>query len=103
MPAAPLEVAPTGGQLIGMNTLFGFSLRFLVSFIAAKLLLRSLALDHPSYLIGLSLLLTANLYWFDFAKYSDTLSRRWNKSSQEDKNGPRRLLPPPGPAGSNGP
>ncbi len=78
-----------------MNTLFGFSLRFLVSFIAAKLLLRSLGLDHPSYLMGLSLFLTANLYWFDLTRYSDTLlGGRFKRPSQKDKDGSGRFLPP---------
>jgi hypothetical protein len=84
-----------------MNALFGFSLRFLVSFLAAKLLLRSLDLERLGWLLGLSLLFTANLYWFDFTKYSNKLtSNWWQKPSQEDKKAPPRLLPP---TGTNGP
>jgi len=84
-----------------MNTLFGFSLRFLVSFIAAKLLLRSLELDRLGWLLGLSLLFTANLYWFDFTKYSDKVyGSWWRKPSQGDKGVLPRPQPPDRPEGS---
>lgn len=86
-----------------MNALFGFSLRLLVSFVAAKLLLGSLELDSPGYLIGLSLLLTANLYWFDFSRYSDSRVGGWcKKPSQEDKDDSRRILPPSKPTAGQG-
>lgn len=57
-----------------MKTVFGFCLRFFVSFVAAKLLLRALEADRVGWLLGLSLIITANLYWFDLSKYSDRLS-----------------------------
>ncbi len=86
-----------------MNTVFGFCLRFLVSFLVAKLLLRSLEVASLGWLIGLSLLLTANLYWFDLTKYSDTLGGSWSKrSSQENKKEAQRLLPPPPPKPKKG-
>lgn len=85
-----------------MNTIFGFSLRFLVSFLVAKLLLRSLEVESLGWLLGLSFLLTANLYWFDFSPYSNTLGG-WRKgSSQGNKQEARRLLPPPRPGPGQG-
>lgn len=79
-----------------MSTMFGFCLRFLISFFVAKLLLRSLDLDRIAYLLGLSLLFTLNLYWFDFAKYSDELSLRWmKKKAQKNKPAVDRISGPP--------
>jgi hypothetical protein len=80
-----------------MKTIFGFCLRFFVSFVVAKLLLRSLEADRVGWLIGLSLIITANLYWFDLSKYSDRLSR-WRAEPDEspDRTPPGKLqLPAP--------
>jgi hypothetical protein len=86
-----------------MNTVFGFSIRFLVSFLVAKLLLRSLEVESLGWLLGLSFLLTANLYWFDFTKYSNTLGGDWFKGpSHGDKEEGRRFLPPPRPGPEQG-
>jgi len=86
-----------------MTAVFGFCLRFLVSFLAAKLVLRSLELDRLGFLVVLSLLLTLNLYWFDFTKYSDQLSwGRFRRPSQKDKAAPQSPPPasdPPAPQG----
>lgn len=62
-----------------MKLIFGFCLRFFCSFVAAKLLLRAFQADRPGYLLGLSLLFTLNLYWFDLSKYSDRLA--WPRSA----------------------
>jgi hypothetical protein len=53
-----------------MKALFGFCLRFFASFVAAKLLLRAFEADSPGYILGLSLLFTLNLYWFDLSACS---------------------------------
>jgi len=79
-----------------MKMLFGFCLRFFGSFVAAKLLLRAFDADSVGYLMGLSLLLTLNLYWFDLSKYSDRVtSWRSKDREQKDKNatGPLHLPP----------
>jgi hypothetical protein len=57
-----------------MKMVFGFCLRFFCSFVAAKLLLRAFEADSMGYLLGLSLLFTLNLYWFDLSRYSDRFS-----------------------------
>jgi hypothetical protein len=77
-----------------MKTVFGFCLRFFCSFVAAKLMLRAFDADSVGYLIGLSLLFTLNLYWFDLSKYSDRFQPWWaNDREQKDKaaGGPLRL------------
>lgn len=53
---------------------FGFCLRFFCSFVVAKLLLRAFEADSTGYLLGLTLLFTINLYWFDVSKYSGRFS-----------------------------
>lgn len=58
-----------------MKQVFGFCLRFFVSFVVAKLLLRAMEIDRVGWLLGLSLIITLNLYWFDLTQYSDRLSR----------------------------
>ena len=68
-----------------MKMVFGFCLRFFCSFVAAKLLLRALAADSVGYLMGLSLLFTLNLYWFDLSKYSDRLCSSWWSGGREQK------------------
>jgi hypothetical protein len=54
--------------------IFGFCLRFFGSFVVAKLLLRAFEADSTGYLLGLTLLFTINLYWFDLSKYSGRFS-----------------------------
>jgi hypothetical protein len=80
-----------------MKVVFGFCLRFFCSFVAAKVLLRAFEADGIGYLLGLSLLLTLNLYWFDLSKYSDKISPWWSRDSErKDKAaaGPVSLPPP---------
>ena len=57
-----------------MKAFFIFFLRVFVCFVAAKLILRALGLDQRAYLIGLTLIFAANLYWFDFLEYRDRIS-----------------------------
>jgi hypothetical protein len=79
-----------------MKTVFGFCLRFFLSFVAAKLLLRAFEADSVGYLLGLSLLFTLNLYWFDLSKYSHQLSP-WRAPDREQKDkadGQPLSLPP---------
>ncbi|AEB10546.1 hypothetical protein [Desulfobacca acetoxidans] len=81
-----------------MRWIFGFGVRFFCCFIAAKFLLRAVEADSPAYIVGLSLLLTVNLYWFDLSKYGGKLPFPWRSPTPEqgDKHEKRVLrLPPP--------
>jgi hypothetical protein len=79
-----------------MKKVFGFCLRFFCSFVAAKLLLRAFEADSVGYLMGLSLLFTLNLYWFDLSRYSDRLSLcRSVDREQKDKVASEPLRLPP--------
>ena len=53
-----------------MRLLFIFSLRLFGCFVGAKFLLKALDLDTKGYLLGVTMLLLANVYWLDY------LSRR---------------------------
>ncbi len=53
-----------------MKKLFGFFFRLFIAFVAAKFILGHLGLDIPVYLMGLTALLVANTYLFDFLEYS---------------------------------
>ncbi len=65
-----------------MKTAFGFFLRLFVCFVAAKFFLRALGVEGRFYLEGLTALLTANIYWFDFLEYRDRLCLR--RQAQEN-------------------
>lgn len=80
-----------------MKTVFGFCLRFFVSFVFAKLLLRSLEADRVGWLLGLSLIITLNLYWFDLTKYSDRLNRWRTESEAAPDQAPHENLQLPAP------
>jgi len=62
-----------------MKVFFVFFLRLFFCFVAAKLGLRVLGLDSRTYLTILTLLLTANLYWFDFLEYRGRIVFRLRK------------------------
>jgi hypothetical protein len=59
-----------------MHAVFGFFLRLFVCFIAAKFFLRVIDQDGRLLLVGLTTLLTANLYWFDLVAQRDRLFLR---------------------------
>ncbi|MDI6853699.1 MAG: hypothetical protein QME75_08885 [Deltaproteobacteria bacterium] len=52
-----------------MKQVFGFSLRFFIAFVAAKLILGHLRADTPGHLVVLTLAFVANTYFFDFLEY----------------------------------
>jgi hypothetical protein len=54
-----------------MKILFSFCIRLFISFVAAKMLLRAVGADTLGYLMGLTLILLANIYWFDLLHYRE--------------------------------
>jgi len=50
---------------------FSLAVRLLICFLVAKLLLRTLGWDNFNNLVILTLLLLANVYWFDFLDYRE--------------------------------
>ena len=49
-----------------MKVLFSFFLRLFACLVAAKFLLHLLGVEGRGYLVGLTALFLANLYWFDY-------------------------------------
>jgi hypothetical protein len=54
-----------------MSALFGFFLRLFICFVAAKFLLQAVGVESRQYLIGLTILLTANVYWLGYLTFRD--------------------------------
>ncbi len=82
-----------------MNSFFTFFLRLFICFVAAKFLLRPLGLDSKAYLIGLTAVLTGNIYWFDYLEYRDRIAFRLRKlkSPAPQTAGAPEEAGPPGP------
>ena len=59
-----------------MNVCFGFFLRLLLAFVAAKLFLRVLAAESLNWLILLTLIFLVNAYLFEYPQVFDFLRRR---------------------------
>jgi hypothetical protein len=49
-----------------MSAVFGFFLRLFFCFVAARFLLQSIGLEGRDYLVGLTILLLANVYLFSY-------------------------------------
>jgi len=54
-----------------MGALFSFFLRLFICFVAAKFLLHAVGVESRQYLIGLTILLTANVYWLSYLVFRD--------------------------------
>jgi hypothetical protein len=86
-----------------MRTTFAFFLRLFICFVAAKFILRVLEVESRSYLVGLTLLFTANVYWFDYLGFRERIffrSREQERShpqeAQESEEASPKLSPPEG-------
>ena len=49
-----------------MSALFGFFLRLFICFVAARFFLHALGVESREYLVGLTVLLKANVYWLRY-------------------------------------
>lgn len=77
------------GDNDGMPLLYAFSFRLFVAFLAAKFLARLFGLEGIGYLLGLTLVLLGNIYFFDFLVYRDRfLWRRRQTPCPEAANPP---------------
>jgi hypothetical protein len=54
-----------------MGALFSFFLRLFCCFVVAKFLLHAVGVESRQYLIGLTVLLTANVYWLSYLVFRD--------------------------------
>jgi len=72
-----------------MSAVFSFFLRLFLCFAAAKLLLRAVGVDGRDYLVGLTLLFLANVYWFSYLVFRD----RKAPGAEARGNPPRSPMP----------
>jgi hypothetical protein len=54
-----------------MSAVFGFFLRLFLCFVAARFLLQSIGVAGRGYLVGLTVLLLANVYLFSYLVFRD--------------------------------
>jgi hypothetical protein len=54
-----------------MSTAFSFFLRLFLCFVAARFLLQAIGVGGRGYLVGLTLLFLANVYWFSYLVFRD--------------------------------
>jgi hypothetical protein len=59
-----------------MAFVFSFFLRLFGCFLAAKLILLAFGSPSRNYLLGLTAILLANVYWLDFTSQRDRLPER---------------------------
>ena len=54
-----------------MSKAFSFFLRLFLCFVAARFLLQAIGVEGRDYLVGLTLLFLANVYWFSYLVFRD--------------------------------
>ncbi len=54
-----------------MSTAFRFFLRLFLCFVAARFLLSAIGVEGRGYLVGLTILFLANVYWFSYLVFRD--------------------------------
>jgi hypothetical protein len=64
-----------------MSAVFSFFLRLFLCFVAARFLLQAIGVAGRDYLVGLTLLFLANVYWFSYLVFRD-------RAAPEAKGGP---------------
>jgi hypothetical protein len=54
-----------------MSAAFSFFLRLFLCFVAARFLLQAIGVEGRNYLVGLTILLLINVYWFSYLLFRD--------------------------------
>jgi hypothetical protein len=54
-----------------MSATFSFFLRLFLCFVAARFLLQAIGVEGRDYLVGLTILFLANVYWFSYLVFRD--------------------------------
>jgi len=54
-----------------MSTAFSFFLRLFLCFVGARFLLQAIGVEGRGYLVGLTILFLANVYWFSYLVFRD--------------------------------
>jgi hypothetical protein len=84
-----------------MSAVFSFFLRLFLCFVAARFLLQAIGVEGRNYLVGLTIVLLVNVYWFSYLVFRDrTASRPKVDQGQSEgpAGGPETEDPPVNPA-----
>ena len=54
-----------------MSTAFSFFLRLFLCFVVARFFLQAIGVEGRSYLVGLTIVLLGNVYWFSYLVFRD--------------------------------
>jgi hypothetical protein len=77
-----------------MSAVFSFFLRLFLCFVAARFLLQAVGVEGRDYLVGLTILFLANVYWFSYLVFRD----RTQASAEADRRppgSPKAMAPEP--------
>ena len=85
-----------------MSTAFSFFLRLFLCFVVARFFLQAIGVEGRNYLVGLTIVLLVNVYWFSYLVFRDrTASRSKPERGQSEGpagTGPEAEEPPVNPA-----
>ena len=54
-----------------MSAVFSFFLRLFLCFVAARFFLQAIGVEGRNYLVGLTIVLLVNVYWFSYLVFRD--------------------------------
>jgi hypothetical protein len=82
-----------------MGTVFSFFLRLFLCLAAARLLLQAIGVAGRDYLMGLTLLFLANVYWFSYLVFRDRSYVSVKEKQQPSAESPAPAAEPGEPGG----
>jgi hypothetical protein len=59
-----------------MSAVFSFFLRLFLCFVAARFFLQAIEVEGRNYLVGLTIVLLVNVYWFSYLVFRDRTASR---------------------------
>jgi hypothetical protein len=85
-----------------MSAVFSFFLRLFLCFVAARFLLQAIGMEGRTYLVGLTMVLLVNVYWFSYLVFRDRTASRIKPERGQSEGlagtGPEAEEPPVNPA-----
>jgi hypothetical protein len=78
-----------------MSAVFSFFLRLFLCFVAARFFLQGIGVEGRNYLVGLTIVLLGNVYWFSYLVFRDRTASRI-KADRGQSEGPADAAPETG-------
>jgi hypothetical protein len=78
-----------------MSTAFSFFLRLFLCFVTARFFLQAIGVEGRNYLVGLTIILLVNVYWFSYLVFRDRTASRI-KVDRGQSEGPAGAAPETG-------